>query len=130
MTWNKALRYRGSSRGEFSWESKKAPLGVSEKMHLNKTVVLAVGLMALTLSPRNAVAEPEFLDTLTAHYHIKDNTPLSDKSCGICHVSEEDYKFNPYGKQLTSYLTDHNLKKVDDAVLDAVDKLSATNDGV
>jgi uncharacterized membrane protein len=84
-------------------------------------LILAVTVVVAAAPP--AVAKPEFLDTLVAKYHIKDDSPLGDKSCGICHVSEEDYHFNPYGKEVANYLTDHNLTAVDEAVLAAVGKM-------
>jgi len=97
---------------------------------LSRKSLLLIGVLALGVAVQNAPAEPEFLDTLVAKYHIKDDSTLGSKSCGICHISEEDYHFNPYGKQLANYLTDHNLKVVTDDVLTAVEPLSATGDGI
>jgi uncharacterized membrane protein len=95
-----------------------------------KTIFSVGAVLALALVGTRAQAEPEFLDTFTAKYHIKDNSNLGNASCGICHVSESDYKFNPYGKQLTNYLTEHNQKVVTDSVLTAVETLDANGDGV
>ncbi len=92
--------------------------------YLNLFVLAIVGL-----SIQVAQAEPEFLDVVTKKYNIADSSALGQKTCGICHTSDEDYKFNIYGKQVASYLTEHNLKVVDDSVLDAVGKMDADGDG-
>jgi len=86
-------------------------------------------LAMVGLSIQIAQAEPEFLDTITKKYNIQDSSMLGQKTCGICHTSDEDYTFNPFGKQVATYLTDHNLKVVDDSVLDAVGKMDADGDG-
>lgn len=96
---------------------------------MHKKALLLVGVLVVASLASVAKAEPEFLDTLTAKYNIKDDSALGQKSCGICHISEDDYHFNPYGKQLADYLTDHNLKTVTNEVLDAVGKMNATGVG-
>lgn len=91
---------------------------------------IAFVLASMAVGVSMAHAEPEFLDVITKKYNIDESSALGAKSCGICHVSDEDYKFNPYGKQVGQYLTEHNLSKVDDAVLGAVGGLDADGDGV
>ena len=94
-------------------------------MKFFRVFVLAIVGLAI----QAAQAEPEFLDVITKRYNISDSSPLGEKTCGICHVSDEDYKFNLYGKQVATYLTDHNLKSVDASVLDAVGTEDADGDG-
>ncbi len=96
---------------------------------MQKKALLLIGVLTISSLAPVAKAEPEFLDTLTAKYNIKDDSTLGQKSCGICHVSEDDYHFNPFGKQLADYLTDHNLKAVTNEVLDAVGKENAAGVG-
>lgn len=90
-----------------------------------RLIVLAV----VTLGVQVAHAEPEFLDVITKKYSISDTSKLGEKTCGICHISDEDYAFNPYGKQVAQYLTEHNLKALDDNILVAVAGLDADGDG-
>lgn len=98
-------------------------------MRLQQAVKL-LAVLGCAAVVQGALSEPEFLDTFTTKYHIKDSSNLGQASCGICHVSEEDTTFNPYGKQIADYLTDHNLKVVDDSVLTAVENLDANGNGV
>lgn len=91
---------------------------------------IPIVLLGLAFCAQAAHAEPEFLDIITKKYNIAESSALGAKSCGICHVSDEDYKFNPYGKQVAQYMTEHNMTKLDESVLVGVANLDADGDGV
>jgi uncharacterized membrane protein len=97
----------------------------NELKYLRLVILAVVGL-----SFQLAKAEPDFLDVINKKYGIVDSSMLGAKSCAMCHVSDEDYGFNPYGKQLAQYMTEHNSKVVDDAILAAIGGLDADSDGV
>jgi uncharacterized membrane protein len=84
----------------------------------------------LALGATSAFGEAEFLDVLTSKYKIVEHSKLADKSCGICHMSESDFSFNPFGKQLKEKLAQTNSNAVTPAILDAVAKDDADGDGI
>ncbi len=54
----------------------------------------------LALMGSGALATPEKLELFLDHYHVKDTSALVDEGCKICHVSDEDRHFNPYGEDV------------------------------
>ncbi len=76
-----------------------------------------------------ALAESEFLDTFLSHYKINGDSAMAEKSCGICHVSDSDFGFNPYGKQVKKALADKGGSAVDAAVLTSIEDQDADGDG-
>ncbi|MBS1717377.1 MAG: hypothetical protein JSS72_06570 [Armatimonadetes bacterium] len=84
--------------------------------------------LALALGA-SCLAKPEFLDIFQKKYSVKDSSKLGTLSCAICHVSEEDYSLNPYGRQLKGKLAELGKENMDEGVLASVETLSATNDG-
>ena len=92
---------------------------------LSWTGTLPLGLFFASV----AFASPEFFDTFLKKYNVKDGSPLAEKSCGICHVSESDFTLNPYGKQLAHEMVNRNASEVTPAILAAVESLDANNDG-
>lgn len=89
-------------------------------------VVLATALIVVGLP---ATAEPEFLDTFMAHYKLSADSPLGKQTCGICHVSDSDFGFNPYGKAIKEELKTSGAKSVTEAVLVKVDAMDSNGDG-
>lgn len=86
------------------------------------------GLAFVTLSGL-AVAEPEFLDTFKAHYKIQDSSPIGKKSCGICHISEDDYGFNPFGRDVKKEMFAVSAKDLTEGILATVEKEDSVGDG-
>ncbi len=76
-----------------------------------------------------ACAESEFLDTFLANYKIKDDSPLGQKSCGNCHKSDEDFGFNPYGKDLKKAMADQGVTQVTAKLLASIEATDADGDG-
>lgn len=76
-----------------------------------------------------ATANGEFFDTFMSHYKVGDKSVFSEKSCGVCHVSDSDFSFNAYGKTLKKALTDHSTDTVDAAVLASVEAEDSDQDG-
>ena len=86
-------------------------------------VVLISGLASF------ALASGEFLETFKSYYHIKDDSPLAEKSCGICHISDSDFAFNPYGKDVKKAMTDSGSKEVTGELLASIEGLDSDGDG-
>lgn len=56
-------------------------------------------ICALALGSTSASwATQEYLDAFLKHYKLAETSHLSGAQCAICHVSTEDFAFNPYGK--------------------------------
>ena len=89
-----------------------------------------IGVAALFTVAALASAEPEFLDTFKSHFKIQDSSPIGKKSCGICHVSEEDYGFNPYGRDVKKEMFAVSAKDLTAAILDKVGTEDSVGDGV
>lgn len=87
-------------------------------------------IVALASLSGSALAEPEFVDTFIAHYKLAADSPLAAQSCALCHVSDSDFAFNPYGKDIKAELAASGAKSVTDAVLVKVDALDSNGDGV
>ncbi len=96
------------------------------RLHISKGLI---GL-AFAAAATSAYAEPEFMEVLAAKYPALESSPLADKSCGICHVSDSDFGFNAYGKQMAQKLTELNQKGLTEGVLAAIEVMDADNDGV
>lgn len=77
-----------------------------------------------------AFATGEYMDAFLSHYKLKENTAFNDKSCGICHVSDADFEFNPYGAAVKKALSDSGASAVDGAVLASIESLDSDGDGV
>ncbi|MBS1722895.1 MAG: hypothetical protein JSS66_08080 [Armatimonadetes bacterium] len=86
-------------------------------------------LLLIALASSVASASGVYLDTFLSHYKIKDGSALAEKSCGICHVSDSDFKFNPFGKDVKKAMTDRNAEEVDAALLVSIENLDSDGDG-
>lgn len=91
-----------------------------------KRLLLVISLVSLA---GIVCAKGEYLDTFLSHYSIKDGTPLAEKSCGICHVSDSDFSFNPYGKDVKKALTDEGLDDVNATLLVSLEAADSDGDG-
>jgi|CXWL01.1.fsa_nt_gi uncharacterized membrane protein len=91
-----------------------------------KRWILAIACLGLASF---ACAEGEFLDTFLAHYKIKDDSTLGQKSCVICHKSDDDFGFNPYGKDVKKALADKSATVVTAALLTSMEEADADGDG-
>lgn len=75
-----------------------------------------------------AFATPDYLELLQKHYGFKDDSKIGAKSCGACHVSDEDLKMNPYGAAVKTKAKEMGTG-VTDAVFAALDKEDSDKDG-
>lgn len=73
------------------------------------------------------MATGEFLESFVAHYKIAESSTLGTKSCGICHVSDSDFAFNPFGKDVKKTLA--GKETLEAGTLDAVAALDSDGDG-
>lgn len=76
-----------------------------------------------------SMANGEFLDAFMTHYKVKEESPLGALSCGICHVSDSDFAFNSYGKEIKKALTDRSASEVTGPLLASIDTTDADGDG-
>lgn len=76
-----------------------------------------------------AMPTSEYLDAFVAHYKIPATSALATKSCAVCHVSADDFEFNPYGESLKGKMKELKKEAVDGTVLAALDSADADGDG-
>lgn len=78
----------------------------------------------------SSFAKSEFLDLFMSTYKISDDSALGQKSCLICHNSEDDFsKFNLYGADLKKELATENKTDLDAHVLQVVGALDSNGSG-
>ncbi|MEX2243951.1 MAG: DUF2231 domain-containing protein [Fimbriimonadaceae bacterium] len=86
-------------------------------------------LLALTLLASATFASGEYMDVFLSNYKLNEDAAFGDKSCGICHVSDSDFAFNPYGKDMRKALTDVGATDLDSALLVSLEGLDSDGDG-
>lgn len=86
-----------------------------------RSTVIAAAVLCLAGS---AMANQEFLDAFTAKYKVKDTSKIAGAACAACHVSNEDFKRNPYGKDLEA-----QGDKPSDAGFTAIESKDSDSDG-
>jgi uncharacterized membrane protein len=86
-------------------------------------LIVVYGLVPATA----AQAKPEYFDVLLSTYKPYAQA-LSSRSCANCHVSDSDYKMNPYGKQVAQELLNAGTKTLTPELLHNVESL-ASNPG-
>ena len=91
-----------------------------------KRICLAMCLFAFAPC---AFATGEYMDAFLSHYKLQENAAFNDKSCGICHVSDSDFEFNPFGAAVKKALTDTGASAVDGTVLASIESLDSDGDG-
>lgn len=95
-------------------------------MNFNRTFYLIPILFAACGSVN---ASSDFLEVITAHYKLSDSSALTEKSCGICHVSDSDFAKNPYGKDIAMELTSQGATVLTAAMLQKLEPLDSDGDG-
>lgn len=94
---------------------------------MNKRIILIGSVLGVAAA---VSASSEFLETFMSTYKVAENSALGEKSCGICHVSDSDFKLNPYGKQVAHELVASGASEVTPAILKKVELLDADKDGI
>ena len=90
-------------------------------------IVLALFLTSLSVS---AFSKSEFLDLFMSTYKISDSSPLGEKSCLICHQTEDDFtKLNVYGSDIKMELGAAGATTLNLAVLKEVGGLDSNGTG-
>lgn len=89
------------------------------------------GLILLVIGAATAPAfgESEFIEAFQKHFALPDNSPMISKSCGICHVSDSDFAFNPYGRDLKAAIATTGSSGLTAKVFEATDTLDSDGDG-
>jgi uncharacterized membrane protein len=89
---------------------------------------LFLALVLALLAPF-ALANGEYLEAFMSHYQIKEGSVIAEKSCGVCHISDSDFGFNPYGRDLKKALADHGSKVVNEDILKSIEDKDSDEDG-
>lgn len=89
---------------------------------------LALAVIVTLVAPLS-LASSEYLDAFLSHYKLNENAAFNDKSCGVCHVSDSDFSFNPFGRDLRKAMTDSGASAVDGALLVSIEPLDSDADG-
>lgn len=92
---------------------------------MKKAIILAILAAAAT----QAWATGDYLEAFTKHYSTADTSAIGAKSCAICHVSDSDYGFNPYGEAVVAEKEKQGASAVDDKVLVALEAGDPDKDG-
>lgn len=95
-------------------------------MKLTRSAILTLAVFAAF---GVAHSESDFLDVISTHYKLGDESALTEKSCGMCHVSDSDYTTNPYGKDLALEMTSQGATMLTAAILQKLEPLDSDGDG-
>jgi uncharacterized membrane protein len=76
-----------------------------------------------------AQASPDYIDVLLKKYELAEASAVAKKSCAACHVSDEDFQLNPYGKHLDNAARNEGKGPFGEATLAAVESLDSDGDG-
>lgn len=74
------------------------------------------------------MASSDYLDAFLSHYKVAESSKLAEKSCAICHVSDEDFALNPFGQDMKKEFATHNVDAPNEAVFAALDVLDSDGD--
>lgn len=94
---------------------------------MRKLLLLCAVLIGLVLSNR-AQARSEYLEVLPAAYPAYEKS-LTERSCAACHVSNEDFGLNLYGKQIAHELVAANTEDLSAGMLQKIETQDADGDG-
>ncbi|HRI45201.1 MAG TPA: hypothetical protein PLL78_11625 [Fimbriimonadaceae bacterium] len=86
-------------------------------------------VIALAVLCGTARASSDFLDAFVTHYKLAESSKLAEKSCALCHVSDEDFALNPFGIDMKKEIAAANADHPTEAVFVALDKLDSDGDG-
>lgn len=92
-----------------------------------KSILVAAVLIG---TPGAVFALPDYLDVLSATYNVSASPKLSESPCSICHVSEEDFGYNPFGKALQAKMQEAGKSSVDAELLAMLESDDSDGDGV
>ena len=81
------------------------------------------------LSATSALATSDYYDIYAKHYQLAETSPLAAKQCANCHVSDEDYGMNPYGKAVHQAMEARGAEALTTADLVSVESGDADKDG-
>ena len=71
----------------------------------------------------------DILDAFTTHYKIAEASKIAEKACAVCHVSDEDFDYNAYGKALVAWREANPDATVGVATFDALAAQDSDGDG-
>lgn len=98
-----------------------------EECHVKMRVLLTVLLSTIAAS---AMSTGEYLDAFLTHYKVSESSDLGKSSCGACHISDSDFSYNAYGRDMVKYMTDNNKSELDAGVLEALGAMDSDGDGI
>ncbi len=85
--------------------------------------------MVALLVAGNVFATSDYYDIYAKHYSLAETSPLAEKQCSNCHVSEEDYGMNPYGEAVHAATKARGGEELTTADLIAVEAEDQDKDG-
>lgn len=88
-----------------------------------------IGSLALLGAASFGMASSEFLDAFMANYKVKEGSAIAEKSCGICHVSDSDFGFNPFGSEIKKAIAETGQTEISAKVWTAIALLDSDGDG-
>lgn len=91
-----------------------------------KRALAIVAIASLSALPW---ATGDYLDAFLTHYKVSESSELGKVSCGACHVSDSDFAFNAYGKDMVKAMTDSGKSEIDGAFLESLESLDSDGDG-
>lgn len=94
-------------------------------MNMRRILAVALGMAIAGVSQGNG----EIMDAFMTHYKIAEESKISEQSCALCHVSDEDFDFNAYGQALAGWHEANPDATVGTAALDAVAQDDSDGDG-
>jgi len=89
---------------------------------------LLIPALIAVMAP-SAWATLDIREAFLSNYKIPPNSPVASLGCKLCHVSEDDPTFNPYGKDLKEALTASKKDIPDAAVFAAIEAKDSDGDG-
>lgn len=83
----------------------------------------------LAAASSQAWATGDYLEAFLKHYTVAEGSAVGTASCAVCHVSDSDYGFNPYGEGIVAQKEKLGATTVDAAVLTALEQEDSDKDG-
>lgn len=71
----------------------------------------------------------EYLDAFLTHYKVSESSEVGQASCGACHISDSDFAFNAYGRDMVKYMADNSKSEIDASVLEGLEAMDSDGDG-
>lgn len=89
---------------------------------------LALGAL-LCAAASMATATGDIRAAFLSNYKLSEDSPLGKVGCNLCHVSDSDPTFNPFGKDVKAALTAAHKDAPDAAVFAAIEEKDSDGDG-